>query len=793
MKISRILIIMACLSMASSAWAASIDENQAREIAMQFMAQKAMGTTSLKMARKAPLTNAYSSSADKAAYYVFNSASGYVIVAGDDRVPAVLGYSDTGTFDANDVPPMMQEWLDGYVLQVEALDQGAAAAPKLTNHAPITPLLSACWTQGTPYNVLLPHVPGSDYDHAYVGCVATAMAQVMYYWKWPQGYTTSIPAYVSSTNHMEMPALPPTTFSWDLMHDTYLTDDTTSASALAVAHLSKYCAQSVEMDFKATASGAKTINIAKALSHYFGYKASAQMLSRENYSTQEWADIIYNELAARRPVLYSGHKATSGHAFVCDGYDGNGMFHFNWGWNGNSNGYFLLNVLNPDIQGTGSAAGSYGYVYSQLIIAGVEPGEGDFEFAVTILDASLDDYTATRTSANGNFSATVSGRFYNYTGDTLAMAYGWGLYKDGVMLENLWQGSYDGVPPNYYMNAASKELTFGSGLADGTYRLVPICSPMYNADWRPCNGANRNYIEVVISGNNCTFTGYGSAGVADYTVNGITVSGTMHQNRPIDVNVNLTNNGQSSNNLLHMFDGGTFVASSYVGLEPGETGDVPFSFKPSTTGQHTLTFSLFEDGSNPIATRTITVNPMPVASLSATITILNVTDNTNRIITDNKFSIKVNITNEGSTTYDEDFYVKLCKWTYEGHGSAVQGKTQHLTLAPGESKTLQFDMDNVIDGWKYFIWTYYYSDGNEVRLKGTSSYTVVFPEMPEIIKGDANGDGLVNITDVTLLISALLSDNLSGINQQNADMDDNGTLNITDATMIINTILNSAE
>ena len=796
MKPKRHLALLLCLAVITTAWAASINEKQALAMASEFMASRSMPSAGLKMAGKAPLLGATGS---QAAYYVFNNgtASGYVIVAGDDRAPAVLGYSDTGTFDVQQVPEAMQELLDGYAAQIEALDQGAVAAPQLTSRGPIAPLLTACWTQGTPYNLLLPHVDGSDYAHAYVGCVATAMAQVMYYWKWPQGATTSIPAYVSSTNSISMPALAPVTFDWGLMQDTYMSDDTTSASAQAVAVLSKYCAQSVEMDFMKSASGAKTVNIARALTHYFGYKGTTQLLSRSNYSTQGWADVIYSELAAGRPVLYAGHKSSSGHAFVCDGYDGNGMFHINWGWNGNSNGYFLLNVLNPDIQGVGSAAGAYGYVYSQVIITGVEPdyegGSTNFEFAVTVENATLDSYTASRSSANGNFSATVSARFFNYTTETLSMQYGWGLYQGGTLLSNLWSSYYDGVPTNYYMNAASKVLNFGSGLADGTYRLVPICSPMYGSDWRPCLGADRHYIEVVIGGNQCTFTGYGTAGDINYTVNGITIDGLMHPGRPIDINVNLTNNGHCSNNLLHMFVDGTFTASSYVGLETGETGDIPFSYAPDAAGQHTLTFSFSKDGTDPIATRTITVVEMPAASLSAAITVLNVTDNANKVITDDKFSIEVTITNDGTTTYDEDFYVKLCKSTSSGYGTAVQGKTQRLTLAPGQSTTLQFDMDNVINNWQYFIWTYYYSSGDEVRLRGTGVYTIVIPEKPVNTLGDVNGDGQVNITDATLLTSYLMNNGGSTIVEANADMNHDGDLNITDLTLLISQLLNATD
>jgi hypothetical protein len=182
----------------------------------------------------------------QASYYVFNgdrSNSGFIIVAGDDRAPAVLGYSDRGTFDANAVPLAMQEWLDAYADQIEELDKGAQAAPQLQARPAIRPLVPAVWSQNNPFNILFPFLPNGK--HAYVGCVATAFAQVMYYWQWPARPTRSIPAYtstyvISSTDTLKinMPELPVIDFDWSAMQDTYLTTDTTSQAAIAASTLS---------------------------------------------------------------------------------------------------------------------------------------------------------------------------------------------------------------------------------------------------------------------------------------------------------------------------------------------------------------------------------------------------------------------------------------------------------------------------------------------------------------------------------------------------------------------------
>jgi hypothetical protein len=210
---------------------------------------------------------------------------------------------------------------------------------------------------------------------------------------------------------------------------------------------------------------------------------------------------------------------------------------------------------------------------------------------------------------------------------------------------------------------------------------------------------------------------------------------------------------------------------------------------PSQAGDYTLTFSFNDDGSDPIATRTITITEMPEASLSATIEVLNITDAENKIITSDKFSIILTVTNIGTEVYHEDISLKLFKNTYGTTGSNVQAKNQLIELLPGESTSLQFDMDNVVDGWKYFVSSYYYSKGTQTSLKKSTSYTIVFPTLPEFIPGDVNNDGEVDIADVTTLIDYLLN-NSTTINSAAADVDASGSIDIADVTSLIDTLLN---
>ena len=313
---------------------------------------------------------------------------------------------------------------------------------------------------------------------------------------------------------------------------------------------------------------------------------------------------------------------------------------------------------------------------------------------------------------------------------------------------------------------------------------------MYFTNWYPCKGADVNYIEVTIDGNTCTVTGHGSAGERNYIVNAITHQGALYHGHPVDLAVNLTNDGYSHDDLLYMFVNNSFYSTGLVGLEHGETGDIGFRFLPTTPGDYTCKFSFNQDGSDPLCQTTVTIDEMPAYDLSGTCEVLNVTDVANRIITSDTFSIRLTITNNGTENYDDDITVMLYKNTSGSSGSLAQTVNRAIMLAPGETTAIEIDLDNVIDGWDYFAFAFYYSNGQSQTLTNTQFYTIVFPEVPQIVRGDVNGDNAVDISDATMLINYLLSGNADGINLENANCDLNGGVDISDATTLINYLLN---
>ncbi len=791
--LTLLLFFLVSLTASRTAWATPIDENQAQKIAASFMSSHAVPSAGLKLTRKVPRLGGTADTRGTA-YYVFNAtAGGYVIVAGDDRAPAVLAYSDQGTLDTADVPEALQELLDSYAEQIDLLSQQqATATASLTSRAPIAPMLTATFSQNSPYNIKLPYIEGK---HAYVGCVATAVAQVMHYWKYPQSTTMTVPGYTTENLQIFMPALPVTTFNWNMIQPSYLTNDTLSAQGLEAGKLSLYCAQALRMDFKKSSSSAYSNDIPKVLRDYFGYKPQVKYLQRKFFTTAQWEEMIYSELAAGRPIIYSGSKKSGGHAFVCDGYN-DGLYHINWGWNGLSNGYFVLNILNPDAQGTGGVDGAYGYVMNQAMVTQIEPGSGSStDLMVTARQFEVTTYSANRTSSNYDFTATVITHFFNITDEPISFSYGWALYQGDTFLKMVYdQGKRESLDSWYYIYP-TVSVAFGSGLANGTYRLVPMYRD-YNGTtaWKPCPGSDVNYARIIIDGNRCNVTAFGQSATPSYYVNDIEVSGHMHLNRPVYIDMKLTNQGYTRNDVIYVHRNGTLVTAGLVDLAKDSTGVVHFEYMPQVKGNNTLSFSLNENGSNPIASRSFIITQVPQVELAGTSTVLNATNTSPRTINSDKFSIRLNVTNNSSTAYDEDITVKLYKHIYDNYGSQVQTVTRDLYLAPHESTTIQIDLDNVIDGWKYFAKSYYYTSDEstltkEVQLTSTSFYTVVFPTVPQFKPGDVNNDGEVNISDINALTAYLISGNDQGINLQAADCNNDGEVNISDVNALIALIL----
>ncbi len=356
------------------------------------------------------LSRTFTTSQGEPAIYAFTNPDGSTIfVGGDDVAKPLIGYTNGSESDLQAMPPAMQTWLDGLAKDIENAAKNTTRRMPLTTSASydkgkaVAPLITTAWGQGEPYNNLCPEYKGGT---SLTGCGATAMAQVMNHFQCPKEY-----GYGSITYHpitwdndetlsMDFSA---TRFDWASMKDTYAPGEYTEAEGKAVAELMKACGYAVEMKYSPDGSESDINIIATALAEHFGYSANSTFKMRNYCTTEEWYRLHYESLEAGSPIIYRAEAANGGHLFICDGSDGNGYFHFNWGWNGHQDSYFLLNAINPDY-----AAGGYENSYSngQIAIFNIHPAvEGE---AYKPLALSLTD--AIRLSIDGN-TLKISGEY----------------------------------------------------------------------------------------------------------------------------------------------------------------------------------------------------------------------------------------------------------------------------------------------------------------------------------------------------------------------------------------------
>lgn len=437
---------------------------QAKEIALRQAAQLGISMDEASSA-KAKSKRVKSVSGEVPAYYVFpnGEGKGFTVVSGDDRLPEVVGYSDKGTYDEENLPSNYVGFMKAYEEMVGQLDNGDSRASASIAEAKalrssgyqqptVAPLLGSIqWNQIIPYNKMCPMYNSTD--RSVTGCVATAMAQVMMYYQYPKTLQADIPAYVSRTKYLSIPQINKgERYDWNNMLPQYASYEPlnyTDAQAAAVAKLLYHCGVACEMDYGPSSGANVTPGI---LSTYFGYDSDLmQDLNRDVFTLAEWSQIMDKELTAKRPILYSGQSSDGGHEFVCDGTDGNGLYHINWGWGGYQDGYFDVTILNPDKGGAGSGSAPDGYNQYCSMIIGITPDNGK-------VDEPLVDVAPVVMIGNGNSSLGFQMKTRNKVTDTFRV-----------------------ITNNLLSNQSAKDFTgyfaYGIQQADGTYTpLSSSCS-----------------------------------------------------------------------------------------------------------------------------------------------------------------------------------------------------------------------------------------------------------------------------------------------------------------------------
>ncbi len=749
-RIATLLIL--AVAVFSAINATTITESQARAIAGRFFnvtmpqqpaTMKSKGTT--------------------AAYYVFNNPEqpGWVIVAGDDRARTILAYGDEDYFDASEVPECVQDWLNDYAEQLAHLD--AATAPT-SNAAPvhnlasdnkvrIAPLLSCNWAQGLPFNQqCATYTSSGTTSYCPAGCVAIAMAQILYYYK-STTECQSIPAYTSSSLSQYMSELPATTFDYSIMNDWYDKEENTSAGAQETARLVRYCAQSVKMDFGQSSSSATSQR--NAFVYYFGFDKDAQQLARTDFTATEWEDMVYNELANGRPVFISARKTGGGHAFVCDGYT-DGLYHINWGWRGHQNGYFALNALNDDnAGGTGAAVGDEGYTINVQIMVGLQPDLGTASNTNgNIVGLYRDCEAATTTYSRSNSSESFTGvsltaYYWNYSSQTYTYDLGWGLYdSDGNLLtthtvtsgRSLYAGNYATITGTINVG---KDRT-------GTYYLKPICRLSGSSQYYPCRGSGIKFIKATITATRLTLKVYSELDAMNLKVNSVTASSIRKVGSPLQLTLNVTNQGMTDYNSIYMWVNGSKISGTYTDIGIGETGDVVMNYTPSATGSTTFEFTADADGTKTLKTTSITINSATSASITGS-TLSSVVGTT--------FNASIAAKNTNTSTYNDYIVAKLYKKENNAGttGYYCSAQSQLVNLEAGSTQNVEFAFTNLDYNETYFVNFYYYNNGEQVRINGTATRKVESPYLVTSVTLDEQ-DITLNVGDEFTLTPTVLPD-----------------------------------
>lgn len=664
---------------------------------------------------------------ESAYYYVFNAEGGhgYVIVSGDDRTPEILGYVEDGSFDPENIPENMKSWLQLYADQIKFLAdnnitvdknaQRARARAQATRRS-VPELLTTRWNQGRPYNITCPNYYLEDdtkeasplplRSGPATGCTATAMAQVMNFYKYPPKLKTVIPSYSitywsktdgSSKTVTQKAIAKNTPIDWEHMQDKYNWEDGHVANVYdsAVANLMHMCGQAVNMHY-GPSSGANFS--AEAYIKYFGFDNSCYVGERSDYSIDDWFNMLYNEISQGYPVLFSGFSSGGGHAFVLDGFDGESLFHLNWGWGGGSNGWFLVGILNPgDNSGIGASSSSDGYSMSQRALFNLRLPDNNsadtylFMKDVSVSGTSIKSTFENRTGATGTFNVGVVR-----------------IAEDGT---TALVGTSQLISSMAANTSQTKTFPIKGKLPEGTYKLSPASKPSRSSVWRPKYNMQSQYIEAVVDADGAvTLTPYNITAGNSISIDTIVFPGNRVVGKEQEVKVTYRNNGNEYFKEVRFFASQTnekiyTESRSIVAVRKDETVEVSYFFTPEETGIYNLWFCTGSNGSGEVGTGTMEI----LANAQAETANLNINSYTisnavSGVLYGSHLVGKAAIKNNAKTDFKGK--IKLQIWNQPNSSGSAWGGSSHtyeVDIMAGKVASVDFSFEDLSENNKYYI------------------------------------------------------------------------------------------
>lgn len=734
------------MSFSTNSNAEQINQNKASAIAQNFLSKI---NTSITTQSNNRLTLAYTaksvSNPTQNCFYVFNKGikDGFIIVAADDCVlTEVLGYCNYGEYDNNNLPTNFKWWIDQYQREIDyAIKNGLSTTSTIQPFATsVSPLLgNIAWNQGDPYNLLCPTLTNAsgETERTVTGCVATATAQVMRYYKWPAKGTGSNSYTWEKGGKTLSVDFSKSTYDWDNMTETYNSNSSTIEKN-AVAKLMYDCGVSCNMEYNLSSAGgsaASAYDQVEGLYNYFGYDLGMEHLTRDYYKLTDWNSIIKNEIDNSRPILYRGTGSGGGHAFIIDGYNASGYFHFNWGWGGSSDGYFVTTALNPGELGIGGGAG--GYNYNQGMTIGIQPAQAS---STETIEMTNDGLQISGDATNG-FKIIIS-KLANR--NWIAATFDLGLFIESstgvTKIHQLYSNTT--LNPLYYYNPISVPTsTFSSYFADGTYKVYLGIKASNSSSWEeiPTLIGSAKYVYVTISGGAVINVTYDQASLPNLSVVGYELNDKIYANRVATISTTVKNSGSEylgDMAIVFADANGNILANSgllMTDILEGETKELLFEYSMislaegvSITTATPCVMYLFGNASSEsifnigrIGNATL----YPVGSGSPALAFTK-QPKVNSSTEDN-VSITLGLINNGTIFKDA---ITFYTWDRNLENSFCGGISQYAMIENKESKDITFSFPyNGIVGHTYLVNIYANNaiiKGNTASINYTCSFTL---------------------------------------------------------------------
>ena len=790
----KLLFFAALLLAVLPATAANVNVTMAQKTAQRFLQtsvsnSRLSGTvTDLKLIH----TEVNSSRPDIPVYYIFNSNRGFIIVSGEDRAQSVLAYGER-PLDMKKLPDNMKFWLSTYKRQLEYLQShpGLVVDNSLTRDrslraTTVAPLLTAEWDQSAPYN----NQCVFNNTTCLTGCPATSLSMVFYYWKYPTDPTPAVEGYTNTAQgySFNIPALPSITFDWDNMLDKY-TGSYSTAQGNAVAWLMRYIGQEEQMEYSPSGSGAMGEDILRAVK-FFGYdEETAQLVFKstsddngnetELINDADWAVMLQNELAEGRPVVYCAYDYSSwygwsGHAFNVDGYNAStNVYHVNWGWSGEGNGDFALNAFSN---------GGYTFNIEQQMIMGIQPpmmGAGikvnpaNVDMKAYVGKTATATFTVTGQELNGNVTLTLNDAngVFSLDANSVTPAEAQSGKTITVTYQPQASGSHTATVTLSSNGVEDKTVTLNGVSTLETYvpTMLPADSAFINltqfrAEWTdmtPADNVESYTLEV----------GTRPAVELLDSLDGSIYSGSYEN---ISLSLPWSSSGAVAGNdaiYFNNYDNNGYIAYT---VPEGYT-DATFSI------QITTSFTNYGSGNLTVASSQTAALGHKFNSGETYTWVVTASEGENIYITstDNYYSPDMSMIKVYAGDVNELNMMRAVVENGDTDYRLITGITNNSYLVKGLAEAGTF----------YYKVKAVYTDGTESKWSNSKSVTL-FENGHSYDVGDANHDGIIDVTDVTMMIDYMLgSDN--GICASCSDMDGNMTIDITDVTLLLDYLSNN--